>query len=323
MAACGGWPSDRARLVRRPSPRRTSSALEEVDLVCDGRTLLQLVFKDTSRAAMHDEARRVKPAAVLDPRREVETYRRVLMQDPCGTAVCHGSVLDERRDRYWLILERVPGIELWQTDDPTIWLHVARWLAATHVSFARAGVPDRAHELHAIDYDAAYCRYWLVRARRRLGGRRGAVGSRAEGLAWLASRHGVIVRHLLTLPATFIHGEFYASNVIVHRAWNGLRVCPVDWEMAAVGPGLMDLAALTAGRWSDAQRFAMAEAYRDELAEQGVPWPDRNRFLEALTCCRIQIAVQWLGWFGTRAAPPEHSHDWLQEAISLTRQLGV
>ena len=34
---------------------------------------------------------------------------------------------------------------------------------------------------------------------------------------------------------TFIHGEFYASNVLVNITGGKLRVCPVDWELAGWG----------------------------------------------------------------------------------------
>ena len=42
---------------------------------------------------------------------------------------------------------------------------------------------------------------------------------------------------LVRLPRTLIHGELYPSNVIVGRGHHRERVCPVDWEMAALGPG--------------------------------------------------------------------------------------
>ena len=111
---------------------------------------------------------------------------------------------------------------------------------------------------------------------------------------------------------TLIHGEFYASNVIVGQTATGLRVCPVDWEMAAVGPGLIDLAALTAGRWSATEKAALATAY-------GAP----AEFLPALDYCRLHLAMQWLGWAQDWSPPPEHAHDWLNEAVSLSEQLGL
>ena len=58
---------------------------------------------------------------------------------------------------------------------------------------------------------------------------------------------------LLALPVGFIHGELYPSNVLVGERTG--RICAVDWEMAGIGPLLLDLAALTSGAWTQrAQR---------------------------------------------------------------------
>ncbi len=59
-------------------------------------------------------------------------------------------------------------------------------------------------------------------------------------VAALASAHERALARLAGLPAVFVHGEFYASNILVSPG----RVCPVDWEMAGIGPGVLDLAAL-------------------------------------------------------------------------------
>jgi len=126
---------------------------------------------------------------------------------------------------------------------------------------------------------------------------------------------------------TFLHGEFYASNVLVHEPAHGgredLRVCPIDWEMAAVGPGLIDLAALTAGGWTADEKEALALAYRAAL-EHTENWPPSpDAFLVALDYCRLHLAVQWLGWSQDWTPPPEHAQDWLGEALGLAEKLGV
>jgi aminoglycoside phosphotransferase (APT) family kinase protein len=118
--------------------------------------------------------------------------------------------------------------------------------------------------------------------------------------------HDAVVERLTALPRSFIHGELYASNVIVQL--NGeLRVAPVDWEMAAVGPGLFDLAALTTG-WTGRERSVIIAAYG------GV---DRI----ALDCCRLQLALQWLGWSLGWRPPAEHARDWLAEALEIVERL--
>jgi thiamine kinase-like enzyme len=99
-----------------------------------------------------------------------------------------------------------------------------------------------------------------------------------------------------------------------------LRVCPVDWEMAAVGPGLIDLAALTAGGWTAEEKEELALAYCAALVSYETP-PDA--FLLALDYCRLHLAVQWLGWSQDWTPPPEHAQDWLGEVLGLAEKLGV
>ena len=101
-------------------------------------------------------------------------------------------------------------------------------------------------------------------------------------------------------------------------------MCPVDWEMAAVGPGLVDLAALTAGGWTADERTALALAYHAALAQAGGPPPAREEeFLTALDYCRLHLAVQWSGWSSGWSPPAEHAQDWLGEALSLAEKLGL
>jgi aminoglycoside phosphotransferase (APT) family kinase protein len=112
----------------------------------------------------------------------------------------------------------------------------------------------------------------------------------------------------------------YASNVLIAGEPGARRVCAVDWEMAAVGPGLMDLAALTSGSWREDHRQAIVMAYHEAIAEpEG--WRETEAFLRALDACRLHIALQWLGWSPGWAPPPEHAHDWLDDALRLAERL--
>ena len=71
-----------------------------------------------------------------------------------------------------------------------------------------------------------------------------------------------MIEALLSLPKTVIHGEFYASNVLVAEGSEGTRVAPVDWELAAAAPGAIDIAALVSGNWPEADREEIVAAYR-------------------------------------------------------------
>jgi len=111
--------------------------------------------------------------------------------------------------------------------------------------------------------------------------------------------------------------------VLVQETPSGLRVCPVDWETAGAGPGLIDLAALTSGKWSEDQRRAMALAYHEAYRDAGGLPADRDALLIALDRCRLHLAVQCLGWSRGWTPPAEQAHDWLGEALSVAERLGL
>lgn len=125
-----------------------------------------------------------------------------------------------------------------------------------------------------------------------------------------------------SLPATFLHGEIYPSNVLVESdvaaplaAEGGdAAIRPLDWEMAGVGPAALDVAALVAGRWSAAERDAIAEAYRDALP--AARRPSRADWRRQLEGFRLLIAVQWLGWAWRWRAPQHQVNDWVEEALA-------
>jgi Ser/Thr protein kinase RdoA (MazF antagonist) len=265
------------RVVRRaPYAYRTSWPLEEVELVVADGSALHLLVK------RFEDADLMKPAFVVDPAREVEVYR-LLDGALLGTPHCYAA------GPRWIAIEKVPGIELWQCDGHEGWRATARWAARLHASFVEN--PPSAHAL--LDHDEAYYRQWVERAQ-------AAAGSRVKGLA--ESAEGAITR-LCALPRTLIHGELYASNVIVA----GERIAAVDWEMAALGPGVIDVAALTTG-WPRSEQRSLCDAY-GEVEPKDV------------AAARLLLALQWVGWFEGWEAPPEHRRDWIAEALDAAEEL--
>lgn len=219
----------------------------------------------------------------------------------------------------------MPGIALYQVGEFATWERVARWLAGLHTYFAgERGVGPASRTRYIIDYDADFYRVWMRRARafacRRVV--HSVSRERCRAIARLAGRYERVVARLAGLPKTLIHGEFFPSNILVQPGVGGPRVCPVDWETVARGPGLIDLAALVAGDWTAAERRALALAYHDALS-LGARWSDVEAFMAALDWCRLHLAVQWLGWSTDWTPPTEHAHDWLREALSLVEKLDL
>lgn len=297
---------------RRASEYRTSFPLEQLDVVLADGTALCLAFKQLDWQQLDDDARLAKPEFLHDPGREPAVYASVLTSASLGAPRYYGAVVDPEAERHWLFVEWVEGRELYQVGDLELWAAAARWLGGMHLVF-RDEVDRLARHVALLDYDEKYYRRWIDRA--RAFSRESGAGRKA--LEWLARRYDPVVEVLLALPRTFLHGEFYASNVLVASGEQGCRVAPVDWELAAHGPGLVDLAALVSGGWEEEKREAIVTAYSSVVG----PATFTSRQLDL---ARLHLAVQWLGWAPSTWIPPEgQRHDWLSEALELAERLGL
>ncbi|HXS48147.1 MAG TPA: hypothetical protein VN756_11890 [Solirubrobacterales bacterium] len=297
---------------RRPSEYRTSFPLEELEVELEDDTIVRLALKRLAWGGLDEQARLAKPRFLHDPRREAAVYASVLEPAALGTPRCYGSVVDPGRDRYWLFVEWVEGRELYQVGERPLWEAAARWLAGMHAALA-GEVERHAAAGRLLDHDATFYRRWMQRAR-EFSRATGQPASHARAVDRLGEHHDVVVEALLELPKTVLHGEFYASNVLVGEESARPRVAPVDWELAATGPGLTDLAALLSGAWPAEDRAAIASAYASASGAS----------LEGLDFARLQLSIQWLGWAPAAWTPPESQrHDWLAEAVALSEGLGL
>jgi Ser/Thr protein kinase RdoA (MazF antagonist) len=246
---------------RSPFAYATSWPIEEVAVAQPDGTRLTVLVK-------RYEGELPRPPGLFDPRREAAAYRLVADAAPRLWASGAG----------WIAVEKLAGIPLWQSGAQHDWQAAARWAARLHARFA-AAPPPRAAPL--LCHDRPYYEAIL---------RRAAVDGGLTG----AARRAIDL--LVALPRTLVHGELYPSNVLVA----GERIAAVDWEMAALGPGVVDLAALVTGFDSE-RSAALVRAYG------GADPRD-------LAAARLLLALQWLGWSSGWTAPPEHRHDWLAEA---------
>jgi Ser/Thr protein kinase RdoA (MazF antagonist) len=318
--ALASHPAGREQLVslnRELYDYHSSFAIEELVAEFEDGDRLALLFKNLSPQGLLPGARQTRPHFYYDPKREIAVYREILALANLGTATCYGTVSDPKQQRYWLLLEKVSGDELYTIGDIDVWCDVARWLARMHDRLGKCAM-QRPLQAKLRTYDADFYEVWIDRAQQFHGGRGGAgspVSSAQMGL--LIDRCRLATRHLCSQPCTFIHGEFYASNVLIDQRQHPRRICVVDWETAAIGPGLIDLAALVAGGWTESQKDQLAQAYFDDLPVAGRCWNSIQEMTRSLQCCRLFQAIRWLGWSPDWQPPPDHRSDWLTEAIKM------
>jgi len=316
-ALSGSWSERAVGLRRRSSIYSTSHAIEDVDVELADGTAVHLTLKDFSPERMLDGARRYRPVGMYDARREVDMYRLVLPAVD-GPPRCYASAAPALGEPGWLLLEKVPGVELYQVGDLATWQSAAAWLGRFHAQTAASTAEWVTSIPTLFRFDPAYFRRWPSRVRalgpERLGAHWGAIEA-------VAASYDDVVGALEALPQALLHGEFYASNVLVVDGAVGVRVAPVDWEFAGIGPGLLDLAALTMGGWDDDEWRPLALAYRAAVAGDDVT-PDRD-FLEGVQFCRLHLCLQWLGWHRDWKPPSDHAHDWAGIAARIAETLGL
>jgi hypothetical protein len=223
----------------------------------DGEPLC-LFMKDFSTSALPKDAPDERQA------REVTVYREVLAGRDLGTPHCYGTLWRPEERRCWLFLEWV--------DAPTLrsfgfdaWAAAARWLGRMQGHVARRPLPGRpaaALVRHDAEFFATTARRALAEVSRvspRLAARLARAVRDAEPFAARA----------LAPPPTLVHGSYRRDNILIA----GRRVCPIDWELSALGSPLYDFAFLADG-YSGERLRALWRAYCRGLREFDLPSPD-------------------------------------------------
>jgi aminoglycoside phosphotransferase (APT) family kinase protein len=302
-------------LERGPFAYETSFAIDELRVRLDDGEELDLLVKDVG-AGLSATAATTKPARALDPRREIAVYRHLLRPSGALAPRFFGAAEDEGAGCAWLFLERVRGEVLADEGDLAAWRAAAAWAAKLDAAVEEHR--DPAVERHLLDRDRAWYQHWLAAAIAAC-----EAGEQTELAARLRDGGGALLDRLDGLPRAFVHGELYASNVIVARQEpaDAARVKPVDWEMTGTGPFALDLAALVTG-WSGADREAMYEAFGAALAGETTAISSTD-LGEAVSLCELALALQWLGWAEDWQPPAEHRRDWAADAARLLEETGL
>jgi len=212
---------------------------------------------------------------------EAYVYEQVLGQASGSTPAFFGRHRDQRTGDTWLFIEALDSKSIANThrlDTRAALPATAAWIGRFHAAWARPGRwPSRIKR-----YDARYVHGFIDRVIAFSKGCR----RQYPWLVPVCARADEFVSVLLAAEPTIVHGECYPGNIVYE---NG-RVCPVDWESAAVAAGELDLAALTEG-W----RPEIVAACEEEYAKARWPAGAPPAFVRTLSAARIYWAFRWLG----------------------------
>jgi aminoglycoside/choline kinase family phosphotransferase len=299
------------REIRRDvSPRSSSFWTERLGVRLDGGEWLPVFFKDHNPRHQVNAAPALRAREVGPSRRELQMYQQVLSRERFGTPELYAFRWDPQAGVYWLFLENVGESRLSWMKEFDLWLAGVEWAARFHASLRQL---PAARTAFLPRYDEAHYRHCAEQVRSKLPGLdepdRGRIG-RALG------HYLSVIDRFPALPQGVIHGEFFATNLVVRTGSQDQKLCVVDWESAAIGPSYLDLVSLSAGRWSPQRRQAMWRAYFDRYqADTGLRL-DWEGFCTDLSLLALYQALRWLGWWPGRHFP-YHFGRWVEELETI------
>ena len=271
-----------ATLGRRRFPVVGSYDCYALTVGLESGAVLRLFLKDFGFSRQSKDA----PGERRD--RELRVYRELLSGSELGTAHYHGSVWDPGRGRFWLLLELVEGVPVEEANLED-GVHAARWLARLHAHFA-----CQRERLASCDFltrhDAGFFRAKGERALEDVGALCPGAARRLEAVL---DRYDPAVRSMVAGPRTLVHGGYIPWHILLDARPRPSRVCAIDWELAALGSTLYDLAFFS-DEAEPAVRDGLCEAYRAEASRLGLAVPDQASLCEGVACFRLHRVLDWL-----------------------------
>jgi hypothetical protein len=295
------------RVQRAPSPYATVFASEVVSVELASGERVSIFVKHLGEEQRGHPDKRVRE-------REVRVYGELLGDPGLPVPRFLGSSRNDATGCQELFLEHVDGWNL-KYHGLRQWHTAARRLAQLHLAFAEGG--DRLLErdfLLRLDRD-----YLLAWAGRAVAAVSSLSAELANRLRSTVDDLGTAVDRLAEQPRTLVHNDLAPKNVIADTSVSPDRICIVDWEMAGVGCGLIDLAHLTHGLpLREAKR--MFDLYSEELIGTGLMPPDEEG-TRLLASCQLHGALYRLAHADLWRLPLERVEEWIADSEELNREV--
>jgi hypothetical protein len=260
----------------------------------DGERPLVIYFKDLNPVHQVSRRRHAHSANDSPSSREIRVYESVLSCERFGTPEYYGSRWEPAKGRCWLFIECVGERMLQSEHDLEPWIDTCRCVAGFHA--ATRDLPSAVTGFLPV-YNEEYYRGCAESVERLLPGLDGADRTVvAQGLDHLRRR----ISWLGTLPRSVIHGQLFGQNVMLRSYGAAHPVSIIDWETAALGPGVFDLASITSNRRPAEERLAMRKAYFQRYCTRSGQTIEWERFEEEFVAVAVFHHLEWLVWWSRR-----------------------
>lgn len=275
-------------------------------------TSVPVFLKDLNPQNQIAPARKIRNNSLSSSYLELCVYQRILSRVDLGTPQLYFVRWEPARRTYWLFLEDLGDSRLRDSRNFNRWVQAARWsgrfhartrhLPAAVTSFLPAR--DYEHYQRCAESVRSILPDLQPRDRRLIEPALHHYGRRLE---WFAA-----------LPRTVIHGQYFPKNIMLRLRSHDQPLAVIDWETAALGPGMYDLISISSGGWTEDARRVMWRAYFDEYhAETGIAreWED---FCEEARETELYHALEWLAWWRNRTVSHEFGR-WVTELERILR----
>jgi aminoglycoside phosphotransferase (APT) family kinase protein len=220
--------------------------------------------------------------------RELRVYRDLFTRTDLGMPKYYGSIWDESHGRFWLLLELVEGIII-KDHNVEQGVIAAGWLGRMQGFFLQH--PEYLRECDfLIRHDA---RFFQSKAELAIKNVSHIAPVSAPLLARIVERYDPLINVLVAQPITLVHGAYIPWHILLDLSCKPVRVCPVDWELAALGSTLYDLAFFTDGV-EPKTRERVWDAYRQAAIQHNVPVPERGQMRNIIDCFCLHRIFDWL-----------------------------
>jgi hypothetical protein len=261
---------------------QTSFAAQILTLHLSNGEYLKLFVKDFSSSILP------KDNLVQRSTREHHVYRDLLAQENLDTAHYFGAVHKPGQQGFYLLIEFVDGMWLKYRDFDD-WVAAAGWLGMLHGTFI-----NKQADLQAADFLVKHdADFFTAKADKALQAVTQFSQAQADQLICALDGYDDIIDIMASQPVTLVHGSFRVQNILVASASSATRICPIDWELAATGGGLHDLAFIAHGYAPDKVEILL-DTYREQLGKHCILWANKNDMTYAVNCYLLHKVVKSL-----------------------------
>jgi hypothetical protein len=247
--------------------------------------------------------------------REIRVYEELLRDGNLPVVGYCGFRWNSETSRHELFLEYLDDWNL-KYHELEHWFTAARELANLHIHFAAKAQKLRDCRF-LLRFDGVYFKDWSSRALTTVSRRNAELGSEF-GRILVRSEPATDV--ITEQPLTLVHNDLSPKNVLAVTSHKPARICFVDWEMAGVGCGLMDLVHLKHGlKAADDER--MRATYCAAMAGTGLLPSDPEDLRRLFLACELHQTIYLLAFSDVWKLPIETVKQWVDEAGQLVSQL--